>query len=85
MNNTHHCQEPHCTCQEIDAYEAYNMLTQRYDMLYLCDQHATAYGFCLGCGHLVAGDWWHERSLSRVGLCADCLSDLQAETGEDIA
>ncbi len=46
-----------------------------------CAEHATAAGFCSGCGHFAAGVESFDFS-PVAGLCAECLDDLRGELGE---
>jgi hypothetical protein len=50
--------------------------------LCFCDTHASEFGFCPGCGYFVMGAEEHDRPLAQYGLCAECLDDVRADSGE---
>ena len=48
----------------------------------LCDEHAKAHGFCLGCQQYCAGHESYDFS-SIPGYCSDCVSQIQSEWAEE--
>lgn len=79
------CQNPECNNDDVQQYEAYNSHTGELDVLTFCDAHATAAGFCPGCGAMVAGNEWDDRHRARLGICAECTQELNEELSGDDA
>jgi len=71
------CSESGCD----DVASTYEIDDEQY---ILCAEHASDNGFCVFCGHFVAGG--DDRHLHRTGLCDDCYrmkrDDERAEIDE---
>ena len=64
---------------KIDSYDG-----SPPDKFELCDDHAQQKGFCVGCGHFLAGVEYYEFSKGyRYGYCQPCWDDLNAELESD--
>lgn len=78
---SHACEFDGCTSTETSAF-IYHGFDEGDDVAtWLCWEHASKEGFCPMCGCFVLGGS-DDYTLGEYGVCADCVDELKAETGE---
>lgn len=68
-------------CQQIDCQLPGSEYQINDEVFVLCSDHASAWGFCPGCGWMAAGA--DDDFIVRHGICYECWCELQDELAAD--
>lgn len=80
VREVHPCETENCTSIETAKY--HNQWAEGDDEFeWLCDDHAIADGYCLGCRWFCAGTESYDFSPIK-GYCHDCVEEIRYDAGE---